>query len=221
MAYVAYTVVLALLGAAGVAFWAGQGSRSSILPPSDRPSPPAAAVTAPAAVAAPVATPPPAQGLKLTPRTATVAVAPGAPVAQKAAPAPGPSPAPVPLPSVSPAAATAPAAPPAPAAASPPVEATPADPAPAAAPAEKPAPVKSKCAADAAPWPTERTEQGKAIQGMLRDLGLYEGTVYGTVGPTTRAAIRKFQVSAGQPETGEPDEALFESLRKKCAAPTP
>jgi hypothetical protein len=213
MAYVAYTVVLALLGAAGVAFWAGQGSRSSILPPGDRPSPPAAAV------AAPVATPPPAQGLKLPPRAATpaAAAAPGASVAQK--PPAAPSPAPVPLPSVSPAAATAPATPPAPAPASPAVEANPADPTPVAAPMEKPAPVKSKCTADAAPWPAERTEQGKAIQGMLRDLGLYEGTVYGTVGPTTRAAIRKFQVSAGQPETGEPDEALFESLRKKCVAP--
>ena len=54
---------------------------------------------------------------------------------------------------------------------------------------------------------------------MLRDLGLYEGTVYGTVGPATRAAIRKFQASAGQPETGEPDQALFDSLQKKCAAP--
>jgi localization factor PodJL len=54
---------------------------------------------------------------------------------------------------------------------------------------------------------------------MLRDLGLYDGTVYGTVGPTTRAAIRKFQVSTGQPETGEPDEMLFDSLRRKCAAP--
>ena len=56
---------------------------------------------------------------------------------------------------------------------------------------------------------------------MLRDLGLYEGTVYGTVGPATRAAIRKFQVSAGESETGEPDQALFESLKKKCAAPAP
>jgi peptidoglycan hydrolase-like protein with peptidoglycan-binding domain len=84
-----------------------------------------------------------------------------------------------------------------------------------------PASVKSKCTTDMASWPADRTEQGKAIQGMLRDLGLYDGTVYGTVGPTTRAAIRKFQLSAGQPETGEPDEALFASLKKKCAASTP
>jgi len=56
---------------------------------------------------------------------------------------------------------------------------------------------------------------------MLRDLGLYDGTVYGTVGPMTRAAIRRFQVSAGESETGEPDEALFASLKKKCASPAP
>lgn len=80
------------------------------------------------------------------------------------------------------------------------------------------APAKSKCTVDGA-WPGDRTEQGKAIQGMLRDLGLYDGTVYGTVGPTTRAAIRKFQASAGQAETGEPDQLLFDQLRKKCGAP--
>lgn len=90
----------------------------------------------------------------------------------------------------------------------------------AAAAPDKPAPAKSRCTAAAA-WPTERTEQGKAIQGMLRDLGLYDGTVYGTVGPTTRAAIRRFQASIDQPETGEPDQALFDSLQRKCAAPSP
>ncbi len=109
-----------------------------------------------------------------------------------------------------------PAATPASAPPSPPGVASAGDPP--AAPAEKPAPAKTRCTVDGT-WPVERTDQGKAIQGMLRDLGLYDGTVYGTVGPTTRAAIRKFQVSAGDPETGEPDQALFEALKRKCAAP--
>ena len=38
------------------------------------------------------------------------------------------------------------------------------------------------------------------------------------LGPATREAIRKFQVAAGEAETGEPSEMLFESLKKKCAS---
>jgi peptidoglycan hydrolase-like protein with peptidoglycan-binding domain len=43
----------------------------------------------------------------------------------------------------------------------------------------------------------------KAIQILLRDLGFYGGTTYGTLGPATRAAIRKFQLAADEAETGE------------------
>jgi hypothetical protein len=205
MPYVAYAVVLALLGGTGVAFWARESTSPPSPPKNDSASPPVA-------VAPPIEPSRPAPGLKLPPRPAA-----SAPIAPKPAqvPAPTPAPAPVPVPSSSPSAAAAPSSP-SPASSSP-SEASAADPA--AAPAEKPAPAKTRCTADAGPWPADRTDQGKAIQGLLRDLGLYEGTVYGTVGPTTRAAIRKFQVSAGQPETGEPDEALFESLKKKCDAP--
>jgi len=200
MAYVAYAVVLSLLGGAGVAFWARDRDRPPILPAGDRASPPAP-TPAPAAPPAPVEPSRAAQGLKLPPRPAAPAA--NAPVARN----PGPPPVPIPSPSPIPAAAP-----------SPPAVAGASDPP--AAPGEKPAPTKSKCTVDGT-WPAEKTEQGKAIQGMLRDLGLYEGTVYGTVGPATRAAIRKFQVSAGDAETGEPDQALFESLRRKCAAPSP
>ena len=92
----------------------------------------------------------------------------------------------------------------------------------AAAPAvEKPEPPKAACTADIGPWPTDRTDQSKAIQILLRDLGLYAGTTYGTIGPATREAIRKFQLAAGETETGEPSETLFEQLKKKCVSAAP
>jgi hypothetical protein len=91
----------------------------------------------------------------------------------------------------------------------------------AASAAEKPEPRKTACTADVGPWPTDSTDQAKAIQILLRDLGFYGGTTYGTVGPATRAAIRKFQLAADQAETGEPSEMLFESLKKKCASSAP
>ncbi len=43
-----------------------------------------------------------------------------------------------------------------------------------------------------------------------------------TVGPATRAAIRKFQLAANEAETGEPSKMMFESLKKKkCASTVP
>jgi peptidoglycan hydrolase-like protein with peptidoglycan-binding domain len=91
----------------------------------------------------------------------------------------------------------------------------------AAAAAERPEPRKTTCTVDVGPWPTDRTDQAKAIQILLRDLGFYSGTTYGTVGPATRAAIREFQLAADEAETGEPSEMLFESLKKKCASSAP
>ena len=87
--------------------------------------------------------------------------------------------------------------------------------------AERPEPRKTTCTVDVGPWPTDKTDQAKAIQLLLRDLGFYVGTTYGTVGPTTREAIRKFQLAAGEAETGEPGEMLFESLKKKCTSSAP
>jgi hypothetical protein len=93
---------------------------------------------------------------------------------------------------------------------------------PAASAAEKSEPRKTTCTIDVGPWPTDRTDQAKAIQILLRDLGFYSGTTYGTVGPATREAIRKFQLAADEAETGEPSEVLFESLKKKkCASSAP
>ena len=71
------------------------------------------------------------------------------------------------------------------------------------------------------PLAFDKTDQAKAIQILLRDLGLYSGTTYGTLGPTTREAIRKFQLAAGEAETGEPSEILFELLKKKCGLSAP
>jgi peptidoglycan hydrolase-like protein with peptidoglycan-binding domain len=87
-----------------------------------------------------------------------------------------------------------------------------------AAPARPDEPRKTMCTAEVGRWPTDRTDQAKAIQSLLRDLGFFGGPIYGTVGPATRAAIRKFQLAAGETETGEPSEALFEQLKRKCTS---
>jgi len=93
-------------------------------------------------------------------------------------------------------------------------------PAPAATESErKPEPARAACKVDLSRWPTDKTDQAQAVQMMLRDLGYYRGTTNGTVGPQTRTAIREFQAAAGDTETGEVGEALFEALKKKCAGP--
>ena len=83
---------------------------------------------------------------------------------------------------------------------------------------KKPEPPKTACKVDLTRWPTDKSDQAQAIQMLLRDLGYYRGTTNGTVGPQTRTAIREFQLAAGEGETGEIGEPLFEALKKKCAA---
>src|SRR6476469_3590660 len=161
MTFVAYAVVLALLGWAGAAFWMREKGA--------------------APQAAPVQQMPAARSLKLPPR-------PAPPEATKEGPAEALAP------------AAAPAAAPAqePAASSPPSkpEATTGEPA--AAAAYRPDPTKPRCTPDVGAWPSDKTDQGKAIQILLRDLGFYSGNTYGTVGPATRAAIRKFELATDQ-----------------------
>ncbi|MBX9945661.1 MAG: peptidoglycan-binding protein, partial [Reyranella sp.] len=82
-------------------------------------------------------------------------------------------------------------------------------------------PLKTVCKADLGRWPAGKLDQGQILQMMLRDLGFYRGTTNGTVGPQTQAAIREFQLAVGEADTGEPSEALFEALKKKCAATPP
>lgn len=199
MPVAAYGVVLALLVAAGVAvFVAGSGSGpntgGAAADTASRPG----AVPTPADMNA-------ARGLKLPPRppspekAAPETLAPGKlpldkpPLETAAAPV-RPEPLPVPI-------------------------AAPASPPQAEAEVEKkPEPPKTACKVDLTRWPTDRSDQAQAIQMLLRDLGYYRGTTNGTVGPQTRTAIREFQLAAGEGETGEIGEALFEALKKKCAA---
>lgn len=79
-------------------------------------------------------------------------------------------------------------------------------------------PGKIACKVDLTRWPTDKSDQAQAVQMMLRDLGYYRGTTNGTVGPQTRTAIREFQGAAAEGDAGEVSEALFEALKKKCAA---
>jgi hypothetical protein len=81
---------------------------------------------------------------------------------------------------------------------------------------KQPEPPKTTCTVNVDRWPVDSTEQVKAIQILMRDLGFYSSTTYGTLGPATRAAIRKYQLATDQAETGEPSEMLFQSLKKKC-----
>lgn len=83
----------------------------------------------------------------------------------------------------------------------------------------KPEPPTASCKADTRVWPADRTNQVKVVQILLRDLGFYSGTTYGTMGPATRAAIGRFQLAGNEPATGEATEMLFEALKKKCAEP--
>ena len=175
MPFVAYAVVLALVGAAAIALWAGRG---------DPPAGPASERAPPAlSKAAPTEPADANRGLKVPPRPAE----PEATAASKQEPA----------------ASSAPSQ----------SEASKSDPA--APAAEKPEPPKTTCTVDVGPWPADKTEQAKAIQILLRDLGLYSGTTYGTVGPATREAIRKFQLAAGEAETGEPSRDAVRAAQEE------
>ncbi|ADZ71370.1 Putative peptidoglycan binding domain protein [Polymorphum gilvum SL003B-26A1] len=50
------------------------------------------------------------------------------------------------------------------------------------------------------------------IQTELRRLGLYEGLLDGLVGPATERAVRRYELQAGLPETGEATAALLARL---------
>ena len=185
MPFVTYAIVLAVLGAAGIALWTRERSGPPGASASDRASP-AISKTAPLEPAHA------AQGLKLPPRPARPEAATAPARQEPAQEAAVPSPAPQDEAGNGTLAAPA---------------------------AETPEPPKSLCSVDVGPWPTDKTEQAKAVQMLLRALGLYGGTTYGTVGPATRAAISKFQLATGEAETGEPSEMLFELLKRRCASP--
>jgi|EndMetStandDraft_8_1072994.scaffolds.fasta_scaffold302056_1 hypothetical protein len=187
MAFVAYGIILVLLGWAGVALWtAERGGRPDLA--SSRRTVPAASKTTQ------IDEPRQARGQGATVDSAgAVETAPAKREPQQETAVVPPSP-----------------------------QSEASDKAPAAPPSQKPepatAPAPTKCTLDPVSWPTDRTEQAKAIQILLRDLGFYDGTTYGTLGPATRAAIRKFQLASDEAETGEPSERLFDALKKKCGS---
>ena len=91
--------------------------------------------------------------------------------------------------------------PPKPAPAPPPAEAV-------AAPAPPPAPD-----ADPPGWPKAGNDQVRVIQQALVDLKFLRDKPDGALGPMTRAAIRTYQRSVGQRETGEPTREVYAALK--------
>lgn len=60
-----------------------------------------------------------------------------------------------------------------------------------------------------APKPDPVVQQ---VQGILKDLNFYDGTVDGLTGPATRKAIQAYQLKVGLPSSGEIDSALLDQL---------
>ena len=50
------------------------------------------------------------------------------------------------------------------------------------------------------------------VQGILKDLNFYAGTVDGITGPATRKAIQAYQLKVGLPASGDIDNALLDQL---------
>lgn len=50
------------------------------------------------------------------------------------------------------------------------------------------------------------------VQGILKDLDFYDGTVDGLTGPATRKAIQAYQLKVGLPGSGEIDATLLDQL---------
>ncbi|RUW84273.1 peptidoglycan-binding protein [Mesorhizobium sp. M1E.F.Ca.ET.063.01.1.1] len=63
--------------------------------------------------------------------------------------------------------------------------------------------------AQPAPKPDPVVQQ---VQGILKDLDFYDGTVDGLTGPATRKAIQAYQLKVGLPGSGEIDGALLDQL---------
>lgn len=69
--------------------------------------------------------------------------------------------------------------------------------------------------ADPDAWPANsRLDQVKAIQKLLQELKFYNGAIDGQVANNTRNAIREYERLAGIAPSGEPTQALFESLKE-------
>ncbi|MCA0303908.1 MAG: SEL1-like repeat protein [Proteobacteria bacterium] len=66
-------------------------------------------------------------------------------------------------------------------------------------------------------WPSAPLEQVRAIQQALLDLKLLRDKPDGFAGPNTRNAIKAFQKSIGQAESGEPTREVFAALQEALA----
>lgn len=66
------------------------------------------------------------------------------------------------------------------------------------------------------PWPRQadfpNLAQRRAIQQALKDLGIYDGTVDGLIGPGTQAAYARFQAMRGEIADGFVTRAAYEAL---------
>jgi peptidoglycan hydrolase-like protein with peptidoglycan-binding domain len=65
------------------------------------------------------------------------------------------------------------------------------------------------------PGPINRDPVVEQVQGILKDLDFYSGTVDGISGPNTRKAIQAYQQKVGLPASGEIDAVLLDQLGAK------
>ena len=76
----------------------------------------------------------------------------------------------------------------------------------------------------AAPAPIKGDPVVEQVQGILKDLDFYSGTVDGISGPNTRKAIQAYQQKVGLNASGEIDALLLDQLGatpKTAAVPKP
>ena len=62
------------------------------------------------------------------------------------------------------------------------------------------------------PAPIKSDPTVEQVQGILKDLNFYSGTVDGISGPNTRKAIQAYQQKVGLPASGEIDTVLLDQL---------
>ena len=86
-----------------------------------------------------------------------------------------------------------------------------------AEPEKKPEPAKTECKVDLSRWPADKTDQAKAVQLLLRDLGLYRGTTNGTLGPATRTASASSEPPQGwKPAPASPPRRCSRRSRRNA-----
>lgn len=71
-----------------------------------------------------------------------------------------------------------------------------------------------------APAPVKSDPVVEQVQGILKDLDFYSGTVDGISGPNTRKAIQAYQQKVGLNASGEIDSVLLDQLGAKPTAST-